>query len=104
MVGVFLGNCQSVNVIVANIDPANIATATTTEQTFAVPGVKVGDFVSVAKPTLTAGIAIGSARVSAANTVAITFVTTATNINAPAEDYMFLVVRPEKVGATRIVS
>jgi len=93
--GITQGNSASINSIQLVIDPANIATATTNEQTFSLPGLKLGDQVIVSKPTLTAGIAVCSARVSAADTLAITFVTTAVNINAPSETYTIVVIRPE---------
>jgi hypothetical protein len=102
MSGVFLGNTVGVSVITATINPANIATATTTEEAFTVPGLLVGDFVYAVKPTVTAGIAVASSRVSAANTLAITFVTTTTNINAPSESYQILVIRPEAGASTNI--
>lgn len=104
MSGAFLGNARSVSVIQATLDPANIATATTTEQTFTVTTLNVGDAVFVSKPSVTAGIAVNSARVSAQDTLAITFTTTTTNINAPSEVYTIVVIRPEVSGATSVVS
>lgn len=56
------------------LSPAIVATITVAEQTFAVNGLAVGDFVAVVKPTTQAGLGVCSARVSAANTLAITFV------------------------------
>jgi len=50
-----------------------VPTISTSEQTVVVPGVEVGDFVSVTKPTAQTGLIVGQARVSAKNTVAITF-------------------------------
>lgn len=50
-----------------------VATISTSEQTMTVPGVEVGDFVAVSKPTSQTGLLVGSARVSAKNTVAVTF-------------------------------
>lgn len=58
------------------LSPALIAQGTSAEQTFTVNGLAVGDFVWVNKPTTQAGLSIGGARVSAANTLAITFVNT----------------------------
>lgn len=55
------------------LSPALIAQGTSAEQTFTVNGLAVGDFVYVSKPTTQAGLVIGGARVSAANTLAITF-------------------------------
>lgn len=79
-------------------DPASIAAATTAEQTVTVPGVRVGDFcIDVTKPTLTAGVGIVNSRVSAADTLAVTWVNaTAAAVNPPAETYTVLIWRPEK--------
>lgn len=55
------------------ISPALVAANTTAEQTFAVAGLAVGDVVFVNKPTAQAGLGIVGARVSASNTLAITF-------------------------------
>ena len=79
-------------------DPASIAAATTAEQTVTVPGVRLGDYLGVIKPTLTAGVGIGNVRVSAADTVAITWVNaTAGAVDPPSETYQALVFRPEKI-------
>jgi hypothetical protein len=55
------------------ISPAQVAANTTAEQTFTLAGVQVGDVVYVSKPTTQAGLGIVNVRVSAANTLAITF-------------------------------
>lgn len=59
--------------LTASLTPAAVAANTTAEQTFAVTGLAVGDVVFVNKPTAQAGLGIVGARVSAANTLAITF-------------------------------
>ena len=91
------GNLDKLKLITLTWDPANITgTNTTSEQTVTVPGVQVGDFVWVNKPTLSAGVGIVGARVSAANTVAVTWVNaTAGAVNPGAEVYTFLVVRSD---------
>lgn len=72
-----------------SLNPASVAANTTAEQTFTVTGLVVGDQVIVSKPTLTAGLGIVNARVSAANTLAITFINcTASPIDAAAENYI----------------
>lgn len=78
-----------------SINPASVAAATTAEQTFTVTGVQAGDIVlSINKPTVTAGLGIANYRVSAADTVAITFVNaTAGAVDAGAEDYEIIVGR-----------
>lgn len=55
------------------LSPAIVAANTSAEQTFTVNGLLVGDFVAVVKPTLQAGLICGSARVTAANTLGISF-------------------------------
>jgi len=84
-------------VITATLSPSIVATITTAEQTFTVPGLALGDMVIVQKPTAQAGLGIAGARVSAANTLAITFVNpTAAGITPTAgEVYRVLVFRPE---------
>jgi hypothetical protein len=89
-------------VITFTYDPASVAAATTAEQTVTVPGVLPGDYISVSKPTLTAGVGIVNSRVSAANTVAITWVNaTAAAVDPPSETYQAWVFHPEKVTAGR---
>lgn len=60
-------------VVLATLSPALVAINTTAEQTFTVLGLKTTDFVYVNKPTAQAGLGICGARVSAADTLAITF-------------------------------
>lgn len=57
----------------ASLSPGAVAANTTAEQTFTVNGLAVGDAMFVNKPTAQAGLGIVGARVSAANTLAITF-------------------------------
>ena len=83
------------------IDVASVAAATSAEQTFTLRGVRVGDFVAVSKPSLTAGLAIGSARVSAADTIAIQFINaTAGALDPASETYLVNWCRPEVLGVT----
>ncbi len=56
------------------IAPASVAAASAVEQTFTVPGLQLGDFVDVTPPGITTGVTPTCARVSAANTLAITFI------------------------------
>ena len=75
----------------------SVAANTSAEQTFTVNGVKTGDFVAISKPTLSDGLVVSTARVSAANTVAITFGNlTASPIVPGLETYRLYVFRPEK--------
>jgi len=66
---------------------AETAANTSAEQTVTVPGLEVGDVVLVSKPTAQAGIGIVGVRVSATNTLAITFMnSTASGVTATAEE------------------
>lgn len=53
--------------------PAAVAANTSAEQTVTVRGLKVGDVVTVSKPTAQAGLVLGLPRVSAHDTLAVTF-------------------------------
>lgn len=83
-------------VLTAALSPAEVAANTSAEEAFSVPGVAVGDVVQVNKPTAQAGLGIGNARVSAEDTVAITFMnaTAAPITPTAAETYSFIVVKP----------
>lgn len=91
---VFYGFCATQLLM----NPGAISGNTASELTFTLPGLLTSDVViSVVKPTLTAGLDIGNTRVSATNTVAITFQnSTASPIDPPAENYTFVIFRPEK--------
>jgi hypothetical protein len=79
------------------LDPASVAAATSAEQTFNVPGLRVGDVVWVSKPTLSAGIGIGGARVSARDTLAVTFTNmTAAPVDPGSESYQIFWHRAER--------
>jgi hypothetical protein len=80
----------------AALTPSIVAANTTAEQTFTVTGLAVGDMVTINKPTAQAGLGIVGARVSAVNTLAITFSNnTASGITpTAAETYVVNVIRP----------
>lgn len=67
------GNVSITWVLNATLSPASVSNAVSNEQTFTVPGLRVGDFVAVSKPTVQSGLVISTARVSALNTLAVTF-------------------------------
>lgn len=95
-VGITQGNAKGIYVVKRSLTPAAVATITTAEQTFTVPGVKTGDAVSVTPPGHQAGVAAAAARVTAADTVGITFVNpTAGNVTPTAGEYIFTIYRPE---------
>lgn len=76
------------------LDPASVNANSTSEQTFTVTGLTTKDIVTVNKPTHTSGLTIGNARVSAADTLAITFQnSTGGSINPPSESYFVVATR-----------
>lgn len=99
MAGILMGNLLAIGTVSVAFSPAIVAANTSAEQTFTVPGLKVGDAVDINKPTAQAGLIIGSCRVSAANTLAITFGNlTAAGITPTAgEVYLVRYMRPESV-------
>ncbi len=79
----------------------SVAANTTAEQTFTFQGLLPGDQIAVTKNTAQAGLGIVNSRVSAANTVAITF---SNNTGAPivptvGDTYFIELNRPENPGA-----
>lgn len=71
-----------------SLAPSSVAANTTAEQTFTVTGLLASTAVEVNKPSVTTGIALVNARVSAANTLALTYANvTAAAITPPTETY-----------------
>ena len=76
------------------LTPASVAANTSAEQTFAVAGLTTSDNVIVNKPSLNAGIGIVNARVSADDTLAITYMnTTVGGIVPTSETYNITAIR-----------
>lgn len=96
---VLRGNCSGVILIGPTLTPVAVATITTAEQTFTVPGLQLSDFVIV-NPAVaqTAGVGIVGARVSAVNTLAVTFDNpTAGSVTPVAGVYQIAIFRPENL-------
>ena len=91
-----LGNLVKQSVISVTLSPAQVAANTSAEQTFTVNGLQSGDFVSVNKPTAQAGLGIVGARVSAANTLAITFGNYTGSAITPTASQVYLVLVARK--------
>jgi hypothetical protein len=104
--GIDAGNVFSTTVIRQTITPASVATITTSEQTFTVPGLKLGDHVVVCPPGITTGVALVNARVSAANTLALQFVNPTAGAVVPlAGAHTILVTRFDGTApATRVLA
>lgn len=92
-----LGNLVKQSVISVTLSPALIVLNTTAEQTFTVNGLLAGDVVCVNKPTAQAGLGIVGCRVSAANTLGITFSNNTASSITPtaAQVYKVVVSRPD---------
>lgn len=84
----------TVTVYATTVTATSVAPNTTAEQTFTVTGVATGQVVAVTKPTTNAGLGIVGMRVSATNTVGITYAndTAATITPTAAETYVFDVI------------
>lgn len=97
MSGIIMGNVAAMGVISVALSPAQVAANTTAEQTFTVPGLKVGDFVDINKPSAQAGLGIAAVRVSAANTLAVSFSNNTASPITPtaAETYLVLYTRQD---------
>jgi hypothetical protein len=77
-----------------SLNVASVAANTSAEQTFTVTGLTTGDKVFVNKPSVSAGLVVGNARVSAADTLALTFGNlTAGAIDPAAETYTIIAFR-----------
>jgi len=101
--GIITGNIKAMGIATITVDLGSVATITTEEETFTCPGVELGDFVAVSKPSLEAGIALCDARVSAKDTIAVKVVNpTAGAVNAASEaGFLVFWARPDStvVGA-----
>jgi hypothetical protein len=102
MSGIIMGNIRGIGDIVVTVDPANVAANSTSEQTFSVPGLLPGDKVYAHKATYDAGLAVVNARVSAQDTLALTFMNcTGAGIDAPSQLITLMIFRPEVLGNTQ---
>ena len=90
------GNIQSSFVLTVSLTPAATATITTLEQTFTVPGLQVGDIITISPQfALTTLVTLENARVSANNTLALAFNnSTAGSLTYPAGVFAIEVNRP----------
>ena len=96
MSNILTGNVAEMGIVTFTYDPANQAVNDTDEDTVTVTGLRVGDFVVVNKPTHTDGIGLTDARVTAADTLSVTWVNpTAGAVNMTSETYTLLWFRPD---------
>ena len=73
--------------------------STTAELTATIPGLQVGDYVDMMLPNaaMTTGLTISNVRVSAANTLAVTWVATSGTFTIPTCPWQINVCRPESL-------
>lgn len=71
--------------------------STTSELTATMPGLQTGDYVDMFLPgaALTTGLTIGNIRVSAANTLAVTWIAASASLTIPTGPWLMNVCRPE---------
>lgn len=96
--GIIAGNTLGAYIVNASITPASVGAATTVEQTFVLTGVglRVGDYIDVCAPTPNAGTALVNKRVSAPDTIALTWVNvTAGALTPTAGVHLLQICRPE---------
>jgi len=87
------GNIWKVGVFSVTLSPVSVGVTTTTEQTFASTGIGllITDFIVVQKPTSQAGLGIVGTRVSASDTLAITFINMAAATITPTQAEVYTV-------------
>lgn len=91
------GNIQATFLLQASLTPAAVNATTSAEQTFTVPGLLVGDQISALslQAAWTVLVDVVNARVSANNTLAISFQNgTGGSVTPPAGTYLLEVNRP----------
>lgn len=91
------GNVQSTLLLSVSLTPAATGANTTAEQTFTIPGLLLGDQISGInfQAAWTVNVDIANYRVSANNTIAISFQNnTAGSVTAPSGAYLIEVNRP----------
>ena len=97
------GNIVQLGLLQVPVIPVSVAAGTTAEQSFAVAGLQLTDIVFVSKPSAQAGLSIATSRVSALNTLAVTFSNASAGAITPtAESYAMLVARPQPFVASNL--
>lgn len=93
------GNIALCTLIGPTLTPTALTASTTTSQTFTVPGLQLLDAVGVNfNGAQTAGVGIGNAYVSAANTLTIVFTNSTAGTPTPAAGvYLLDIIRAENI-------
>lgn len=102
MSNLLTSNIEKMGIATITIDLGSVAVNTSEIETATCVGVKIGDFVAVAKPTLEAGIILGDAFVTADDTISIKVMnSTAGAVDAASEaGYLVFWARPTSTSAT----
>jgi hypothetical protein len=99
------GNTINTFVIAVLLTPTAVPSVPLAEQTFTVKGLHLGDFIDGNKPSFQQGLAVSGYRVSAVDTVAVTYVNSSGgSITPTAETYTFFVARPVNLNAAGTAS
>ncbi|GKS86482.1 hypothetical protein AVMA1855_20040 [Acidovorax sp. SUPP1855] len=100
-VGTIMGNTLALGVAEITLTPASVAAATTAEQTFRLPGIRLRDAIAGVSRTGTpqAGLGIVNARVVSDDTIGVTFANTTAGALTPTagEIYKVTWLRPDAV-------
>ena len=97
-VGIPSGNIKALGVMTITVDLPSVAANTTGVVSVTVPGIELGDFIGVNKPSHETGLGIVNARVSADDTIEITAMnTTAGAIDEVSETFTLVWMRPETI-------
>lgn len=83
---------------------ANVTATNTTQETdVTIPGLTVGMFVAVNKPSHSTGVGIVNVRVKAADTLSIQYVNaTGSGVNPASETYRLFWFKPEQIVTGRV--
>lgn len=100
-----VGQVGTVTVYATTQSPTSVAPNTSAEQALTVTGVATGQVVLVTKPTAQAGLLLGTARVSATNTIQVTFGNdTAATITPTASETYLTTAIPVNMVTTAVLS
>lgn len=103
--GSVTGSVGVVTIYSTTQSPTSVAPNTSAEQAITVTGTATGQLVILNKPTAQAGLALGTARVSAANTVQVTFGNdTAATITPTASETYNVIAIPASMLLTAVLS
>lgn len=89
-----IGKLTAIGKVVLSITPTAVGSATYAEQTFAIPGVQVGDMIDVYTPFFQAGLSIQQARCATVGVVSVAFGNASgASITPTAGSYSFIINR-----------